>query len=78
MSSDTSDTSFGFSTDNETPIHTVDDMEGQKDETDECVWYCEITRVLFDILIRNVRFRAGCSVIRHFTHDAFILLMLDF
>ena len=44
MSSDTSDTSFGFSTDNETPIHTVDDMEGQKDETDKCVWYCEITK----------------------------------
>ena len=24
-------------------IHTVDDMESQKDETDKCIWYCEIS-----------------------------------
>ena len=31
--------------DNETPIPTVDDMEGQKDETDKCITcrYCEIS-----------------------------------
>ena len=44
MTSNTSDTSFGFRMDNDTPIPTVDDMEGQKDETDKCVWYCEITK----------------------------------
>ena len=46
MTSNTSDTSFAFSTDNETPIPTVDDMEGQKDKTDKYMWpwYCEITK----------------------------------
>ena len=30
--------------DNETPIPTVDDMKGQKDETNKYMWYCEITK----------------------------------
>ena len=35
-------TQIAFSMVNETPIPTVDDMKGKKDETDKCVWYCEI------------------------------------
>ena len=37
MPSNTSDTSYAFSMGDRTPIHTVDDMECQEDETDKCI-----------------------------------------
>ena len=44
MTSDTSDYAFAFSMDTETPIPTMNDMEGQKDESDKYMWYSEITK----------------------------------
>ena len=78
MTSNPSDTSFAFSTDNETSIPTVDDMEGQKDKTDKYMWpwYCEITKECYLIYKEcQVQSRVFCNSTFH-THHAYILRML--